>query len=379
VSLGNDAADAGTIGIEENGVNAAATVVTATDITVTVAGKTAVDIGAVKYGGDITSATAANLKDINHADYGKGIAKSIAERINSIRELREEDQGAGIEGTSLENVYASAKTTFKISDMGANVTTDSAEAAYVKADDYQYVGAGTLKNDGLTINGVNIGPVTTKEKDADGSLTNAINAKSGVTGVTASITDTGELQLTAEDGRDIVISTGDAASANLIFAGGGSGAHGQGTDFGTGFADLRITGKVTVSAMDTITLGGGAATDAGFGTLDETNVQAVGSIANADVSSVETANILIDSVDSALRQVDDMRAMLGATQNRFESTISNLQNVSENLAASRSRIMDADFAAETANLTKTQIMQQAGTAMLAQANQLPQAALALLQ
>lgn len=83
-------------------------------------------------------------------------------------------------------------------------------------------------------------------------------------------------------------------------------------------------------------------------------------------------------IDDALQTIDSKRAELGAAQNRFESTISNLQNISENVSASRSRIMDTDFASETANLTKNQIMQQAGTAMLSQANQLPQAVLSLL-
>ncbi|WP_394241736.1 flagellin domain-containing protein [Halopseudomonas laoshanensis] len=83
-------------------------------------------------------------------------------------------------------------------------------------------------------------------------------------------------------------------------------------------------------------------------------------------------------IDTALQTIDSKRSELGAAQNRFSSTISNLQNISENVSASRSRIMDTDYAAETANLTKNQIMQQAGTAMLSQANQLPQAVLSLL-
>ena len=80
----------------------------------------------------------------------------------------------------------------------------------------------------------------------------------------------------------------------------------------------------------------------------------------------------------AIASIDSQRADLGAIQNRFESTIANLQNVSENASAARGRIQDTDYAAETANLTKNQILQQAGTAILAQANQLPQAVLSLL-
>ena len=98
-----------------------------------------------------------------------------------------------------------------------------------------------------------------------------------------------------------------------------------------------------------------------------------------DVSSAESAQRTLSIVDSALAAVNDQRARYGALQNRFTSTVSNLQATSENLSASRSRIRDTDFAAETANLTRNQILQQAGTAMLAQANALPQQVLTLLK
>lgn len=375
-SLSNDGADLGNIGIQEGLVS---TNITAGDVTVEIAGTTTVDIAAAKYGGDIASETTSGLKDVTDANYGKGMAKAIAERINFIRELHEPDQGPGMTGESLENVYASALTTFSSADMvagdygGANVASDA---------NFRYVGVGRIDNDGLTINGVNIGPVSFLEKDSDGSLTTAINAKTSVTGVKASTNDSGELVLTAEDGRDIVISTDNAVTTNLLFAAGGNAANPTQdplNQFDSAFTDLRVTGSVTLAAKDTITVGGLNAADAGFATLAEDNVQALGSISNASVATVEGANDLIDSVDSAITQVDDMRANLGAVQNRFESTISNLANVSENLSASRSRILDTDFASETANMTKLQIMQQAGTAMLSQANQLPQAVMSLLQ
>ncbi|CAM5559373.1 Flagellin OS=Stutzerimonas stutzeri OX=316 GN=GQA94_12370 PE=3 SV=1 [Stutzerimonas stutzeri] len=100
-----------------------------------------------------------------------------------------------------------------------------------------------------------------------------------------------------------------------------------------------------------------------------------------DAASMTTANYKteLDKIDVALKKVDDQRATLGAVQNRFSSAISNLSNIAENQSASRSRIQDTDFAAETANLSKSQILQQAGTAILAQAKQLPQAVLSLLQ
>ena len=106
--------------------------------------------------------------------------------------------------------------------------------------------------------------------------------------------------------------------------------------------------------------------------VDGVAVNGAATFAQADLDTALTA------IDDAIAAIDTKRADFGAVQNRLESTISNLQNISENVSASRSRIMDTDYAAETANLTKNQIMQQAGTAMLSQANQLPQAVLSLL-
>ncbi len=103
------------------------------------------------------------------------------------------------------------------------------------------------------------------------------------------------------------------------------------------------------------------------------------SISDVDVSDVQSAQEAIIAIDQAIEKIDSQRADLGAVQNRFENTIGNLQNIAENVSAARGRIQDTDFAAETANLTKNQILQQAGTAILAQANQLPQAVLSLLQ
>ena len=102
-------------------------------------------------------------------------------------------------------------------------------------------------------------------------------------------------------------------------------------------------------------------------------------VADLDVTTFAKATESLKTVDSALAFISGERAKLGALQSRFETTVSNLQVTSENLSASRSRILDADFAAETAMLSKAQILQQAGTAMVAQANQLPQGVLALLR
>ncbi|MBP6483168.1 MAG: flagellin, partial [Rhodoferax sp.] len=102
-------------------------------------------------------------------------------------------------------------------------------------------------------------------------------------------------------------------------------------------------------------------------------------VSDLDVTTFQKATDALKTVDSALAFISGERAKLGALQSRFETTVANLQISSENSSAARSRILDADFAAETANLSKAQILQQAGTAMVAQANQLPQGVLALLR
>ncbi len=102
-------------------------------------------------------------------------------------------------------------------------------------------------------------------------------------------------------------------------------------------------------------------------------------ISDVDVSTAYGAQNAVDVIDAAIAFIDSQRSDLGAVQNRFDNTIANLQSISENVSAARGRIQDTDFAAETANLSKNQILQQAGTAILAQAKQLPQAVLSLLQ
>ncbi len=101
-------------------------------------------------------------------------------------------------------------------------------------------------------------------------------------------------------------------------------------------------------------------------------------IQDMDLTTVDGAQRSIIAIDQAIQKIDSQRADIGAMQNRFENTISNLQNIAENVSGARGRIKDTDFASETANLSKQQILQQAGTAILAQANQLPQAVLSLL-
>jgi len=214
----------------------------------------------------------------------------------------------------------------------------------------------------------------------------SINAYSSTTGVVASKTDDGTLELVAADGRNIAISE---AITGLDSDGTGAG---DGAEIQTAFSKLVQTsgataasvtqaqtyrGQITLQSSSGITLGG-TQTTAGF-TGSQVLLEAQSNLAAQDVTSVANANDTILAVDAALTSVSSLRSTFGAIQNRFESTISNLQATAENLTASRSRIQDTDFAAETASLTRAQILQQAGVAMLAQANALPQQVLTLIR
>ena len=142
-------------------------------------------------------------------------------------------------------------------------------------------------------------------------------------------------------------------------------------------ATVEDDGGLTIRSLSTFVLTGGTATTTGAVAADVPTLNQ--GLKDVDISTVQGADDAIIRMDGALQAVNSARADLGAIQNRFESVVSNLNVNSENLSASRSRILDADFASETANLSRSQILQQAGTAMVAQANQLPQGVLALLR
>ncbi|MCM5679395.1 flagellin [Schlegelella sp. S2-27] len=150
--------------------------------------------------------------------------------------------------------------------------------------------------------------------------------------------------------------------------------------------DGTYTMQIRSSALDEngdaldVTFSGFATETTGVSAADmDTTATNVGGIDELSIETSEDAWLAIQQIDDALDQVNSARATLGAVQSRFENAVSNIQIQSENTAAARGRIMDADFAAETANLSRAQILQQAGTAMVAQANQLPQQVLSLLQ
>lgn len=153
-------------------------------------------------------------------------------------------------------------------------------------------------------------------------------------------------------------------------------------DAGTLVAGASVAGPSTLTAQPSYTTSDGLGGNTALNPTASISV-AGASIAGASVTSyaITTSDILaaVDTIDTAIGKIDSMRSDLGAVQNRFSATIDNLANAIENQSAARSRIMDADFAVETANLSRSQILQQAGTSMLAQANQAPQSVLGLLQ
>lgn len=260
-------------------------------------------------------------------------------------------------------------------DTGVTATVNATTVAGVAATGF----ATAIDAGAITINGVDIGAITAGASAVDrgSDVAAAINAVSNQTGVTATFnTTTGAVALTAADGRNITIETDGSAGAATVNAGLGGGL----TTAAAASDTTRSTVSLSSVSSAGITIGGAAEANAGLTAgLATITMTAGAGVSSLDITTVGGASNALSIVDAALATVDSARGELGAIQNRFESTIANLQNVSENVSAARSRIVDADFAAETASLTKAQVMQQAGIAMLAQANQLPQAALSLLQ
>jgi flagellin len=198
--------------------------------------------------------------------------------------------------------------------------------------------------------------------------TDVAAAINGLTGVTASFSG-GNITITKDDGSNFTLSeTGTDSTGAEGFADAAETTHrGYVDTIASTGADLVIAGNAPAKAGLT------AGTTPLSGTLSGTT------ITNTDISTVNGANLALTSVDNALTTINNSRASLGAIQNRFESVVASLSASSENLSSARSRIRDADFAQETAALTRTQILQQAGVSILSQANSLPQLVLQLLQ
>jgi flagellin len=281
-------------------------------------------------------------------------ARAVADKVNAL--------------SSTSGVSAQAKT--------------SATLQYIGTDATGVVADGPIQFDLKSSNSTAV-TITASVKNGDlAAVAQAINAQSGTTNVTASVkidqaTGLKELQLDNATGDDIHITPGanNGGLANALVRGADVGGAASTTTVALTSADITIGGRVEFSSDSGFSITGSsviAGNAAGVGS----NLDAVSSL---DVSTVDGSNKALLTIDAALNQINSNRAALGAIQNRFASTISNLQTTTENLSASRSRIQDTDFASETASLTRGQILQQAGTAILAQANSLPNGVLSLLR
>jgi flagellin len=275
-------------------------------------------------------------------------AKTIASNINAV--------------TGSTGVTAEAKTTASL-QLGTN-------------ESYQF----TMQSDNANAVTISFSTGSSLNSATDyASGIAAINAQSANTGVTAEYDKAhNTIKLTNATGNDITLANTNAAS-NTTFnvdsykAGGGLvGAFNMAANGTTSV----VNGTITMDSQNSFSMtdaGSGLALSAG-GTSSKLQ-----SVASIDVTSYAGAQTAIKIADAALAAVDNQRAQYGALQNRFSSTISNLATSTENLSSSRSRITDTDFATETANMTRSQILQQAGTSMLAQANSLPNGVLSLLR
>lgn len=313
-------------------------------------------IGSVKATsiGGIATQTGTEVSAAAATDITISIGGGAATTINS---------SAGFTGNAYQDATSAFAKAAAINDAGIAGLTVTASTSGTQT--VGSIGGTAADTYNLTINGV---AIFTNE-DVAVALTNtqlrdAINAASNQTGVIASLNG-GDMTLTAADGRNI-----DIVESGTGFTAGTDGLTVTGGDF-----DGTLRGTISVSATETISIGGTVAT---IGLSSAIAKDSLG-VDTIDIGTAQGAQAAILRLDAALGSINSLRGDLGAIQNRFSSVISNLNSASENLSASRSRIQDADFAAETASLTRSQILQQAGVAMLAQANALPNSVLSLLR
>jgi flagellin len=295
--------------------------------------------------------------------------------------------GAGNAGRTAGSAYSKALAINAASVPNLTTTADTT-VVFAYADILTAADAGDDYT--LTINGQ--GVYTALTTGATGTQMAAkINQTSGATGVTATFdTTSGNITLNAMDGRNIVITqTATDTDGDSTLAKGltttpnalnntANAALVATTAVSTTSLTVNAVGTIRLTSTEAINLSG--ANEAYIGYANNSSMALGASALNsASVTSVANANTMIARVDSALATVSTLRSTFGAIQNRFESVTTSLAATSENLTSARSRILDADYAQETAALTRNQILQQAGIAMLSQANQLPNTVLSLLK
>jgi len=277
-------------------------------------------------------------------------------------------------GSSAQAIAAAVNTSSGSTGVTASALTTATLGAFSVG------GTVTMTLFGSNAIGVAVSATMANSTDV-GSLTTAINAQTGATGITAVANlTTGTIALTQAQGYDIKVQdfTNGVATSTLT---GSSGAavtltSGGATDSST------VGGLVTFNSATAFTATASVAT--GLFTTATSNGSTLAAVSGIDVTTLTAgiptgANAALQTVDSAINFINGLRANLGALQNRFTNAQNSLTTTSTNMQQARSRIQDTDFASETANLTHNQILQQAGTAMLAQANALPNSVLTLLK
>ena len=289
------------------------------------------------------------------------------------------------QGTSGAIAYAANSTSKQIADAintavqdtGVGVTASVKNELTLSAFDNDLQG-GTLN---LVVNGktVNVSNFNGNDLTALKNQLNSADAKVSVDFATKADGTQDKSSLVLKGSDDITIAasgmqsdgTTAVAAADLGFK---QSINGATASAAVGTAWIAV-GEVELSGVREFSFANASAEV--FSATDASSE--VDSVSDIDISTTDGAQDSISVIDAALKSIDSQRADLGAVQNRFDNTIANLQNISEDVSAARGSIKDTDFAAETANLSKNQILQQAGTAILAQAKQLPQAVLSLLQ
>ena len=307
-------------------------------------------------------------------------------------------------GVSASSAYAKAAAINAQSSLTGGVTATASTTVTGAA--VTVATSNSTTSGQLWINGIAVGSISasTTELGQIQNAASAINAVASQSGVTATAdASTGQLKLTAADGRDINVATDAAGTGSAaVLAATGLTATGWTANGGVnstgilangnlsstdtnlvsntaGSEGTTTSGNLTLNSSSSINLvdtnGGTALSDGGLTGYSSQ----LSSLSTLDISSVSGANAAINIVDAAINQINSQQADLGAIQNRFTATISNLSTASTNLQSAQSLISDTNYASETANLAHYQILQQAGTAMLAQANSLPNSVLTLLR
>jgi flagellin len=286
-------------------------------------------------------------------------------------------------GDSAKTVAASINAKTNSTGVTASASTEVDLSAFVASSSY------SLEIVSNNSTAVTVSFTSGAANDANGlaSAISAINDKGSQTGVTAKLNDLGTgISLTNASGEDIMIRNKSALGATTfnVDVNGVTMMTAVAGDTGIIAAGsiAYITGSLSLDSDKSFAVSATAGSTNALKTayiLGTTGASQLQSVDTLDVGTVEAATRSLTTVDGAIAAVSGQRAKFGALQSRFETTISSLQTTGENLSASRSRVQDADFAVETANLSRAQILQQAGTAMVAQANQLPQGVLALLR